>query len=76
MRSGDESTCAIRRTTQHDQMIPENYKHPIWADAYRVHDWRNYISKKLRTMWETFTDEQKQAIAENADDQAGIEEWD
>jgi hypothetical protein len=41
-----------------------------------VHDWRNYISPAVRAMWDTFTDEQKQAIAENADDHASREEWD
>jgi hypothetical protein len=56
-------------------MSPDDYKHPEWEKAGRVHDWRNYISNKLRGMWETFTDEQKQAIAESAEEDANAEEW-
>lgn len=56
-------------------MIPNDYSHPEWDKAQRVHDWRNHISEKLRGLWETFTDEQKQTIAESAEDKAAAEEW-
>ena len=59
-------------TTMHE---PYNYKNPEWDKAQKVHDWRNYISEKLCEMWDTFTDEQKLAIAENAEEQANSEEW-
>lgn len=55
---------------------PYNYNEPEWEKAGRVHDWRNYISDKLQNMWDTFTDEQKKAIAENAEQSATDEEWD
>lgn len=55
---------------------PDDYAAPDWADAGRVHDWRNYVSERLRGMWGTFTDDQKQAIAESAQDAADREEWD
>ena len=55
---------------------PHDYSDPDWNDDSRVHNWRNYIGRSLRSLWPTFTDEQKAAIAENADDIAGREEWD
>ena len=57
-------------------MIPHDYKDPRWDVCERVHCWRNYISNNLREIWDTFTDEQKAAIAESADDAASMEEWD
>lgn len=49
---------------------------PKWDQVGWVHDWRNYINDGLRAIWDTFTDEQKLAIAKNADAIAGNEEWD
>jgi hypothetical protein len=57
-------------------MIPADYQNPMWSEQGRVHNWRNYISDKLKAMWDTFTDEQKAAIAESADESAMREEWD
>lgn len=54
----------------------EEYLNPKWENAGRVHDWRNYISNELRTVWGTFTDAQKIALGENAEEIAGREEWD
>ncbi len=42
----------------------------------RPHEWKNYISKELQAIWDTFTDEQKQILADNADEIASREEWD
>ncbi len=47
-----------------------------WSDTGKVHEWRNYINGLLRDMWNTFSDEQKIAIAENAERIALQEEWD
>lgn len=58
------------------QTVPTDYASPDWASARRVHEWKNYIGDKLRAMWSSFTDEQKQAIAESANDSAEREEWD
>lgn len=52
------------------------YLNPKWDEADRVHDWRNYISEELRAIWDTFTPEQKRAIAKSADEQASRETWD
>jgi len=48
---------------------------PTW-NPRKVHDWRNYISVEVRLIWNTFTDEQKQALARQADDIASAEHWD
>lgn len=57
-------------------MITDDFINPDWQNTRRVHDWRNYINDKLRAIWHTFTDDQKQVIAENADEQADAEQWD
>ena len=49
---------------------------PCWVNKNRVHNWRNYISDKVKKMWDTFTLEQKIALVEQADEQADKEEWD
>jgi hypothetical protein len=55
--------------------VPSDYANPEWDKAGKVHEWKNYIGERLQAIWHTFTDEQKQAIAESADDSAGAEEW-
>lgn len=54
---------------------PKDCLDPDFENCQRVHDWKNYISDDLRFIWPTFTDEQKAAIADNADDIANGEEW-
>lgn len=49
---------------------------PCWTTAGKVHDWRNHVSEGVRTIWHTFTDEQVMALAADADQRAGNEEWD
>jgi hypothetical protein len=53
-----------------------DYDHPDWEAAGRVCDWRNYINKELRDMWDAFSLNQKRAIADNAEEIASREEWD
>ena len=53
-----------------------NFKTPNWGQEDRVHNWRNYISEDMQKIWDTFTDEQKEKIAENADNIADSEDWD
>jgi len=62
-------TDSIGRDGRHE------WSDPQWDKARRVHDWRNYINDELRAIWHTFTDNQKQAIRNNADDLAATEEW-
>lgn len=49
---------------------------PDWQAEWNVHNWRNYISNKVKTMWPSFTDEQKIALAEQAEERADQEHWD
>ena len=55
---------------------PNDYRSPNWDVFTKTHNWRNYISEELRSMWESFTDEQKAAIATNAQEIADREDWD
>lgn len=55
---------------------PNDYMNPDWGSAGKVHEWKNYINHRLQVMWDTFTPEQKAAIAASADEVAGREEWD
>lgn len=50
---------------------------PEWpAAGYKyVCDWRKYISKDMRDAWDTFTEDQKFMIFENAESMADAEEW-
>ena len=59
-----------------DDFRENEFLNPDWTDKNRVHNWKNYISKEMKEMWDSFTDEQKIAIGENADDMAGDERWD
>ena len=48
---------------------------PDWGNIRKCHDWKNHISDEIADMWETFTVEQKVAIAEQAESRASNEEW-
>lgn len=56
--------------------MPSDYFEPNWDEEQKAHNWRNYINDRLRAMWSTFTDEQRAAIAESAQERADCEEWD
>jgi hypothetical protein len=64
-------------TLSEEYMRDEALKVPQpWDEGGRVHNWRNYIGARTRAIWDTFTDEQKIALAIDADDLAGQERWD
>jgi hypothetical protein len=56
--------------------LKEQALNPEWDRAGRVHDWRNYISERVKELWDTFSDEQKLALVEQADEHASNEHWD
>lgn len=60
----------------HPDHIKEWALNPRWREKNRVHDWRNYISSRVREMWDSFTLEQKMALVESADEYASREHWD
>lgn len=56
--------------------VPADWKSPKWKKAGKVHEWKNYVNETLQSMWEEFTDYQKQALAASAEESASREEWD
>ena len=54
---------------------PPDWQSPIWNSAGRVHEWKNYISERVKELWDSFTVDQKLAIAAQANEQARREEW-
>ncbi|MNU26888.1 hypothetical protein D3C71_152690 [compost metagenome] len=48
---------------------------PEFENAGRVHDWRNHVGEATQSLWGTFTDQQKAAIALDAEESASREEW-
>ena len=54
---------------------PKDYAIPRWEEAGKVHEWKNYISDEVRTMWPDLTDVQRAALAQQAEDRADCEEW-
>lgn len=47
-----------------------------WNEGSNIHNWRNYIGGKTKEIWNDFTDQQKVALALDADYMASKEEWD
>ena len=56
--------------------VPADWKSPKWKKAGKVHEWKNYVNETLQSMWEEFTEYQKQALAASAEESASREEWD
>ena len=54
---------------------PQDYAEPKWDTTQKVHDWKTYISERVRAMWGTFTGEQRAALAAQAEAQANREDW-
>lgn len=55
--------------------LREKASDPRWSEATKVHDWRNHVPERIQELWSTFTDEQRIALVEWADELAGREEW-
>ncbi|WP_306150661.1 hypothetical protein [Roseovarius sp. MMSF_3281] len=55
--------------------VPSDWCEPDWANAQKVHDWKNYAGERLRDVWPSLSHEAKKAISETLDDVAGREEW-
>lgn len=52
------------------------YLNPEWAMTTKVHDWRNHVPFEIRSIWETFSMDQRKALYEWANCLASMEEWD
>lgn len=55
---------------------PSDWESPDWQSLSVVHEWKRYVSDRVRELWHSFTDEQKIALAQQADEIASKEEWD
>jgi hypothetical protein len=55
---------------------PNDFYNPSWSEVSKIHDWKNYVSDDLKSIWITFSDEQRQIIAANFNEMASREEWD
>lgn len=49
---------------------------PQWDSADKCHDWRHHVGHETAAIWDTFTTEQRLAIAADAQKRANDEEWD
>lgn len=56
--------------------IHPNVDVPEFDGATRIHDWRNHVGERTQKLWDTFSHEQRLAIAMDAEDAASNEEWD
>jgi hypothetical protein len=70
-------------TVTFDNFVPpSNWQEPNFEEIYKpgygalVHEWRGYATSEIIALWPTFTDIQKQAIAEMLDGIASNERWD
>lgn len=53
-----------------------DYLNLDFEKCHKVHDWKNYVTTDLASIWNTFEDYQKQTIAEALQSVADDEEWD
>lgn len=54
---------------------PDELRLTDFENTSKVHDWRNYVGEETQKIWQTFTHEQRVAIATDADWLASGEEW-
>ncbi|MBA4822438.1 recombinase RecA [Pantoea ananatis] len=52
-----------------------DWDNPSWYSGGKVHNWHNYAPPELQEIWNTFTQDQKKAIAFALDECAGNEQW-
>lgn len=72
MKSNDSFSLA-NLTGESD--LPSDWKYPEWDNPGKCHDWKNHIHIDVLSLWSTFNDLQKQAIARQAQELADNEEW-
>lgn len=55
---------------------PKDYLTPRWGDVDRVHNWRNYATEELKTVWCDMSELHRAIVAEALDSVASAEYWD
>lgn len=56
-------------------MNNEEWLHPDWDAGGRCYNWRNHLTDNIKIIWDSFNEDQKFAIYENAELSAENEEW-
>lgn len=51
------------------------WKNPKWRSGGRIHNWHNHVPDGVRTIWDSFNDNQKFALYHWAENLASAEEW-
>ncbi|HTJ56049.1 MAG TPA: hypothetical protein VL418_00605 [Devosiaceae bacterium] len=62
--------------TSGDQVAYAEVNNPAWNKSRgRVHDWRNHIGERTKAIWEALPIDIRQALAEDAQEMADLEDW-
>ncbi|ELZ3335886.1 recombinase RecA [Klebsiella pneumoniae] len=56
--------------------MPEDWESPQWETDNKIpHHWHNYVSEEVRSIWDTFSQDQKQKLSSGFVSIAMNEEW-
>lgn len=55
---------------------PMDFANPQWGQGSAVHNWQNYVSEEVQSLWMGFSQAQRAALARQAEALADKEEWD
>lgn len=55
--------------------VPVDVENPNWNGANRVYEWKHYITKEQKELWNTFPHSQKVILAKEAYKKAMSECW-
>ncbi len=56
-------------------VYPTDYQNPVWSEVDTERTWKTFIGPLIRKMWGDFTDLQKAALANQAEEKAMRTEW-
>lgn len=75
----DALTLTVREECYSTMTFDELRDHldsPDWGDRSRVHNWKNYVSERMKQIWAECSIEVRLALFLGATKQAQAEEWD
>lgn len=55
--------------------VPRDYENPNWNGGNRIYEWKNYIAKEHKELWNTFPHSQKVILSQVAHKKAMSESW-
>lgn len=56
-------TKAITMPAEAQGSAPWDSQHPNWDNIQGLGNWKRYVSEEVRRLWQTFTPEQREALA-------------